>query len=493
MMCDVSFAMAYLHQAGIAHGDLKPDNILLDENLVCKVTDFGMAGPKVATNSTKRPETGATRFVAPERYKRGNKISESTDVFAFAMTFYQILTSYLPFYEEANGDVVKDWIKDGERPDRPSDLPENIWSLLQAAWNHDPMIRPTFQEISVSLSVILKSLVDPKMKLNTPEVDEEITAAFKFRDFSSSPVEVLSQYGIQTSATCHTIATSIKVPERTSSTSLVNEISRQIKFQKLRGFPKFFPRREDSKPVESYIYPLPPVLVVPSRPSTISASSIPTKAPPGLTLDEAEAIYSQGCNLFRHGYYQESINYFISIHDRYPLASHKLGEIYFYGLGVDKDIKLAKSYVSKAAKKDSSDSNNFLGIICQSVKDYNKARDYFIRAGELGHAGALNNLGLMFKHGLGCDKDSYESLRLFKKSGLPIAQFNMGVLYYKGELVKKDYTLALRCFRDAARRGFGEAEMLISEMYRKGRGVPCDMRQAEYHYEQAQRIGNHFS
>lgn len=398
----------------------------------------------------------------------------------------------MPFYEEANGDIVKDWIKDGERPDRPAELPENIWKLLQAAWNHDPTQRPTFQEISVSLSIILKSLADPKKKQKTPEVDDERTAAFKYRDFSSSPVEMLSQYGIQSSAITPIIS-SFKVPERTSSSNLISEITKQLKFQRIRVFPKFFPRREDSKPVESFVYPPPPALIVPDKPSSISTSAIPTKPPSGLSLEEAEAIYTQGCNLFLHGYYQESIQYFLQIHERYPYASHKLGEIYFYGLGVDKDLKLAKNYVLKSARKDTPDSNNFLAIIYQSVKEYNKARDYFIRAGELGHAGALNNLGLMYKHGLGCDKDAFEALRLFKKSGLPISQFNMGVLYYKGDFAKKDYIMALKCFHDAARRGFGEAEMMISEMYRKGRGVKVDLRQAEYHYEQAQRIGNLYS
>lgn len=51
-MNDTSAGLAYLHENGIIHGDIKPDNLLLDENLVCLLTDFGMARAKVGTNSS---------------------------------------------------------------------------------------------------------------------------------------------------------------------------------------------------------------------------------------------------------------------------------------------------------------------------------------------------------------------------------------------------------------------------------------------------------
>jgi tetratricopeptide (TPR) repeat protein len=393
------------------------------------------------------------------------------------------LTTYLPFYEESNGDIVKDWIKEGERPHRPENLPDNIWELLERSWNHDPEKRPTFQEISVSLSIIVKFLVDPKK--NLPPVDNDLGAAFKYREFSSSPVDMFSHLDIINDFANETIPeiAKIKVPERTSS-NLNPDFYRHItKFSTLNLFSKKEPRY-----TESFTYPSPPVLVVPNRPNA-TTRQVPSKLG-SYSLEEAELIYNQGCNLFNHGYYTESIKYFSLIHERYPLASHKLAEIYFYSLGVDKDIKLAKQYATISARRELPESLNFLGLIWLGGKDYEKAMVWFIKAGELGFAGALNNLGLMFKDGLGCDRDVLEALRLFKKSMLAVAQFNMGVVYYKGTLAKCNYQLALECFQDASRRGFGEAELLISEMYRKGRGVPRDLRQAEYHYEQAKRIGN---
>ena len=69
------------------------------------------------------------------------------------MTTYQIVTGRIPFEEERRDDVVKEWIKDGERPDRKYGIPERLWmedwlwELLERCWHHDPETRPEFNEI----------------------------------------------------------------------------------------------------------------------------------------------------------------------------------------------------------------------------------------------------------------------------------------------------------------------------------------------------------
>src|SRR5689334_14462006 len=135
--------------------------LIPDEHLSCKVTDFGMAATKTSTNSSKiRPETGALRFVAPERYKRGTRIGEPSDMFAFAMTFYQIIVGKLPFYEgttnilrvESNQEIVKEWIKDGERPFKLERMQDDIWQLIEKAWRQVPEDRPTFKEMAEEIT-----------------------------------------------------------------------------------------------------------------------------------------------------------------------------------------------------------------------------------------------------------------------------------------------------------------------------------------------------
>lgn len=69
-MCDVAHGLKYLHENNVVHGDIKADNLLLDENLNCFIADFSLSSKVTnATNSkqSKSKNTGALRFAAPEK------------------------------------------------------------------------------------------------------------------------------------------------------------------------------------------------------------------------------------------------------------------------------------------------------------------------------------------------------------------------------------------------------------------------------------------
>lgn len=163
---DISLGMKYLHKMNTSHGDLKTDNVLVDERLRAVITDFGMSRIKTATNSTSSTnnrKTCAVRFIAPERYKRRSVICESSDVFAFAMTAYHIISTKLPFYEEDKDEIVMKFIIDSERPDRQDPVTkiklvpdENLWGILESCWEHEPAKRPTFENICDILKMIRK-------------------------------------------------------------------------------------------------------------------------------------------------------------------------------------------------------------------------------------------------------------------------------------------------------------------------------------------------
>jgi serine/threonine protein kinase len=91
-MLSVAEGLRYLHWKGIIHGDIRGTNILLDRDYQVKIADFGLARHSngTATNS----EAMSAPFTAPELFGTAEKLklTEKTDVYAFACLFYEVRT-----------------------------------------------------------------------------------------------------------------------------------------------------------------------------------------------------------------------------------------------------------------------------------------------------------------------------------------------------------------------------------------------------------------
>ncbi|KAJ4810487.1 Leucine-rich repeat protein kinase family protein [Rhynchospora pubera] len=98
---DSARGLAYLHEQHIVHCDINTVNILLDENLNAKITDFGFARwvdmhvSSQVTGTTARQESGCTEILrrdAPEFYLLGGRFSKKSDVYNFGMVMLELLT-----------------------------------------------------------------------------------------------------------------------------------------------------------------------------------------------------------------------------------------------------------------------------------------------------------------------------------------------------------------------------------------------------------------
>ncbi len=107
---------------------------------------------------------------------------------------------------------------------------------------------------------------------------------------------------------------------------------------------------------------------------------------------------------------------------------------------------------------------------------------------EQGNAKAQYNLGLMYRKGQGVAQDDAEAVGWWRKAaeqGDARAQSNLGVMYAKGQGVPQDDAKAVGWYRKAAEQGHAKAKYNLGWMYRKGRGVPQDYLRAYEWYDLA--------
>jgi TPR repeat protein len=107
---------------------------------------------------------------------------------------------------------------------------------------------------------------------------------------------------------------------------------------------------------------------------------------------------------------------------------------------------------------------------------------------ETGDAGAQFKIGLIYYRGQGVPRDYLEALNWFKKAaqqGYPPAQYNVGYMYEKGEGTPQDYVEAANYYRRAAERGDRLAQYNLGCLYEKGQGVSPDETQALMWYNLA--------
>lgn len=153
---DVSKGMNYLHQNNIIHRDLKAANLLMDENEVVKVADFGVARVK-AQSGVMTAETGTYRWMAPEVIEH-KPYDHKADVFSFGIVVWELLTGKLPYEYLTPLQAAVGVVQKGLRPTIPKNIHPKLAELLERCWQQDPALRPDFSEIIAILQQIAKEV-----------------------------------------------------------------------------------------------------------------------------------------------------------------------------------------------------------------------------------------------------------------------------------------------------------------------------------------------
>lgn len=126
----IASALEAAHKAHIVHRDIKPQNIILNQNLVAKVTDFGIAKVSNATTATITSfgkTMGSVHYFSPEHAKGGYTDAKS-DLYSLGVVMYEMATGKLPFDAESAVSVALKHIQ--EEPVEPKEVNPNVTTAL---------------------------------------------------------------------------------------------------------------------------------------------------------------------------------------------------------------------------------------------------------------------------------------------------------------------------------------------------------------------------
>uniref|UniRef100_A0A7N4PU91 Ephrin type-B receptor 1 n=1 Tax=Sarcophilus harrisii TaxID=9305 RepID=A0A7N4PU91_SARHA len=184
MLRGIAAGMKYLADMNYVHRDLAARNILVNSNLVCKVSDFGLS--RFLEDDTSDPTyTSALggkipiRWTAPEAIQY-RKFTSASDVWSYGIVMWEVMSyGERPYWDMTNQDVINAIEQDYRLPP-PMDCPNALHQLMLDCWQKDRNHRPKFGQIVNTLDKMirnpnsLKAMAPLSSGINLPLLDRTV-------------------------------------------------------------------------------------------------------------------------------------------------------------------------------------------------------------------------------------------------------------------------------------------------------------------------------
>jgi hypothetical protein len=161
---EICAGLAHAHGRGVIHRDIKPHNILLDENGHAKVTDFGIARALDTTQATRTGSfLGTALYSSPEQLQ-GHKVTPKSDVYSLGATLYQAATGEPPFSGATPIEIASQHVSRTPVPPRRlgADMSEGLQALILDCLAKHPDDRPTSEEVRSRLEAEIPIAAQPQ-------------------------------------------------------------------------------------------------------------------------------------------------------------------------------------------------------------------------------------------------------------------------------------------------------------------------------------------